>query len=70
MKEVIIATILISILILSFAITSGYFLGKKICLDSYSDFEPQFGLWTSCRIMADGKLTPVDIIRKLDTTNK
>ena len=44
----------------------AYFLSQKICLDKYSNFEPEFGLWTDCRIMANGKLTPVDIVREFN----
>ena len=42
-----------------------FFLSNKRCLSAYSEFEPQWGIWTNCRIMVDGKLTPVDIVREL-----
>ena len=38
---------------------------RVVCLNSYSNFQPQWGFFTSCRIMVNGVLTPVDIVREL-----
>ena len=38
---------------------------KKECLSSYQNFQPSYTFWAKCRIMVDGKLTPVDIVREL-----
>jgi len=35
------------------------------CLASYENYSPEFGFWEGCRIMVDGELTPVDIVRKM-----
>lgn len=51
------------ILIFFLAIFGKYFLEKKNCLSSYSNYEPQYGFWTECRVMWNGKLTPTDIVR-------
>ena len=40
-------------------------LRNKQSLTSYSNFEPEWSFFSSCRIMVNGKLTPVDIVREL-----
>lgn len=40
-------------------------LTRKSCLESYSSYTAEYGFWTGCRIMVDGKLTPTDIVREL-----
>ena len=43
----------------------GFWLDNKSCINSYSNFQPQWGVWTGCRIMVNGVLTPTDIVREL-----
>lgn len=35
------------------------------CANKYEGFGPQYSFWSGCRIMVDGKLTPVDIVREI-----
>ena len=63
MEETIVILSLIVILIGVVGI--GILMANLSCINSYSNFEPQWGILTGCRIMVDGKLTPVDIVREL-----
>lgn len=40
-------------------------LARAECLNAYENYQPQWGILHRCRIMVDGKLTPVDIVREL-----
>ena len=65
MKNIILITLITSCVIL------GVFFGanqvaKKACLKSYDSFQPEYTLWTNCRIVVNGVLTPVDIVRELN----
>jgi len=57
--------VLFFIAILSMAFIGTYFLKKKSCLVAYENFQPSFALFSDCRIMVEGNLTPVDIVREL-----
>ncbi len=35
------------------------------CLNSYENFQPQYGFFSGCRIVVNGILTPTDIVREL-----
>lgn len=52
-------------IIVFIALFASYFVAKKACLVSYENYEPQYSIFGGCRIMSDGKLTPVDIVREL-----
>lgn len=47
-------------------IVVAYFLAQRFCLESYSQYSPQYGVFTDCRIMFNGKLTPVDMIKNIN----
>ena len=57
-------SIIIGIIVVSFAIYLGIFIAKKTCLESYSNFQPEYSIFKSCRIMVDGVMTPIDIVRE------
>jgi len=67
-KEIIITiiSITIGVIILVVGLVSliNWMLDKQ-CLEAYSNFEPQWSFFSGCRIVIDGKLTPVDIVREL-----
>lgn len=43
-----------------------YQVNKFTCLSSYSDYQPQYGFWTNCRINYDGKITPIDMVKNIN----
>ena len=45
--------------------SAAYFVERQSCLSAYENLQPQFGPFSGCRIMVDGVLTPVDIVREL-----
>lgn len=57
-------TIITAVIVIIF-IYSTIFVMKKTCLESYEYYQPQWGIFTGCRIIVDGKLTPVNIVREL-----
>jgi len=67
-KEATIATIsiIIGVIVFSVGLVSLLnWMSNKQCLTAYSNFEPQWGFFSKCRIVVDGKLTPVEIVREL-----
>lgn len=61
-----ITTIIVGTIGLFFLIGLGVNeLANKSCLSSYSNYQPQYSFFTDCRIMVNGVLTPVDIVREL-----
>jgi len=64
--KLIISILFIFGIVISLVFIGSYSLTKKVCLDSYSNFEPEFGIWTNCRISVEGVMTPVDIVRELN----
>jgi hypothetical protein len=65
MKEILaVASMFVIIFVVLFG--SVYLLERKTCLDSYAEFQPSWGFFTNCRIVVDGKITPVDIVRELN----
>ena len=43
----------------------NYFQGVS-CRSSYANYQPQYSLFTGCRIIWKGVLTPIDIVRTID----
>lgn len=43
-----------------------YAIDRTQCINSYSEYSPEWGFWEGCRIPFEGRLTPVDVIRVLD----
>lgn len=41
-------------------------LAEKSCLESYSNYDVEWGFFSGCRIEWDGKMTPIDIIREIN----
>jgi hypothetical protein len=41
------------------------YLNGVSCRSKYEGFQPQYTFFSGCRIMVDGKLTPVDIVREM-----
>jgi hypothetical protein len=67
MKEILISISAVSVIVL---VIFGILFGmtriiKAQCLRSYSNFSPEWSVLTKCRIMVNGVLTPVDIVREL-----
>lgn len=46
-------------------VVGGFWLDSKYCLTAYQEYQPNWSVWGGCRVMWDGKLTPVDIIREI-----
>lgn len=42
-----------------------YFADKHTCYSAWEDFSPEYGFWTGCRIVVDGKRVPTDKVREL-----
>lgn len=63
-KETIIM-ISICIFCITIVFLIALFVDAEKCMQSYEKYQPQWGLMSGCRIMVDGKLTPVDIVREL-----
>jgi hypothetical protein len=64
-KDEILAIIIILALIV-LPLYGTYFFIKQQCLQSYSEYQPEYSLLTKCRVMHNGKITPVDIIREMN----
>jgi len=43
-----------------------FFVSEKKCLSSYENQNPEWGVWSGCRVVINGVLTPVDIVRELN----
>ncbi len=41
-------------------------LDKTRCLESYSNYNVEWGFFSGCRIEWDGKMTPIEIIREIN----
>lgn len=65
MKESFLVPIVLLIVFFLIVGTAINSIRKKQCISAYSNFHPQYSLWTKCRIEINGILTPVDIVRKL-----
>lgn len=65
MKEMIIVLVVFAVLIGTF-LCAALFMTKIQCKSAYENYQPQWGIISGCRIMVDGKLTPVDIVRELN----
>lgn len=63
--SIIVSAILGLIFIIFLAVLGGNQLSKSACLTGYENYQPQYGFITGCRIMHDGKLTPIDIVREI-----
>lgn len=65
MKENFLAgLILVCIIVILVALMfSGImWIGSASCKSKYSDYEPQFGILSGCRVVWEGKLTPTENI--------
>lgn len=56
---------IVVLLLLVFITVGAITFKRKVCITAYKDYNPQWGLMSGCRIVVDGKLTPVDIVREL-----
>ena len=65
MKDFIVASGIV-LSVMSIAIWGVYKMDNWGCLSAYESYQPQYGFWTGCRVMRNGKLTPVDIIREIN----
>ena len=65
MKEV---SIIVAICIVCFwgIFQFAFWASEKTCIESYSNYKAEWGVFSGCRIEWQGKLTPVDIIREID----
>lgn len=64
MKDVIIITFGM-IVLCSLVIGFGLWSAKKHCESSYNNYQPEWGIWSRCRVNWNGVMTPVDIIREI-----
>jgi len=65
MKEILMPVI--SVLAIIFGL--AFIIDKSSCLMSYSEYQPQYGFFSGCRIVVDDKLTPVQMVRELNINN-
>lgn len=52
----------ISIVIAITFLIIGFEFKEAKCVEKYSEYEPQFGILSGCRVAWEGKLTPVENI--------
>lgn len=48
------------------AVALGLFLNRTACLAQYESYNPQWGVFSDCRIVWEGKLTPVSMIKNIN----
>jgi len=48
----------------------AYYIGNASCNQAYSEYSPEFGFFSGCRIDYNGKTTPVDMIKNINLINK
>lgn len=60
MKEFILSALFVIAVLIG---TALYY--RQQCLEAYENYQPQWGIITQCRVMVDGRLTPVGIVREL-----
>ena len=68
-EEVLPATIIIvTIFLVVFSIIGSFvaFVEIKTCNSAYQEYNPEWGFWSSCRIMYEGKLTPVSMVKNIN----
>lgn len=69
MKENLIIVVVVLIAIISsvvIAVGLIYGVSRPQCLTAYSEYQPQWGFWSKCRIMWKGALTPTSIITNIN----
>ncbi len=60
--------VLIIIVLIGFAsiliplVSLDYFLQKEKCYAKYSEYQPEFSFWGGCRVVWEGRITPVENI--------
>jgi hypothetical protein len=54
--------ILVTIVVTVFGVNYS---NSIFCASKYEGFSPQYSFWSGCRVMVDGKLTPIDIVREM-----
>lgn len=55
------------VLVIGIALLIGFVMwsDSKSCYSGYENYQPKWGVFSGCRVMWDGKLTPVDIVREI-----
>jgi len=43
-----------------------YGIDRPRCLAQYSNYQPQWGFWSKCRIIYNGVLTPTDMVKNIN----
>jgi hypothetical protein len=68
--SVVICSILLASLVLTIVAIPIVFLSNLVkeqnCYSMYKDYQPTYGFWEGCRIMWDGKMTPVSMIKNIN----
>lgn len=55
----------ISAIFIGITAPTAFIISRASCISSYSDYSPEYGVLSGCRIMWHGKRTPVDAIRNI-----
>ncbi len=54
-----------TVLVLALIVVPAYFLTSAGCYAAYSEYNPEFGMFSGCRIEWQGRMTPVELIREV-----
>lgn len=54
------------ILLIIASIFGANYLSGVSCRAAYANYQPEYGFFTGCRVMWNGKLTPTDIVREIN----
>ena len=54
--------LLMSIIVL----TSVALINRKICLEQYSNYQPEWGIFSNCRVIWNETMTPVSMVKNIN----
>ena len=43
-----------------------FYISSHVCYSSFAEYNPQWGVWSGCRIEWQGKMTPTDMIKNIN----
>lgn len=64
MKDVILFVTMVIVVVTWLSVIINSLVGAS-CLHAYDAYQPQYSYLSGCRIMVEGKLTPVDMVREI-----
>lgn len=65
MREIV-AVVLVTVLLFGVVAGGAIWFKSAKCYSQYEAYQPEWELLAGCRIMWNGKLTPVDIVREIN----